>query len=276
MQATLRICHGKIRWSRDVDQILHLDLDLIPTLALPPLSGASHDITIRSEVTFKGKVLRQQGYFANMPWWYRLSLLSLIVLSIAVLLRTSAILEIAESVSSENGSNATNGESPTVRSAEDLEFYGRLAVDMTWYHTHIKKTWDKLYRGTEPGATEPTDRNLVGLGLSFCNQLQTHHDIEEMYWFPKLGEKMEEFRPGHFASEQHKEIHTGLDVLRSHLNECWSGLRTLDRRVVRSILDSFGGVLWQHMTEEVQELGAENMAKYWTREEMSHLLNTLA
>ncbi|GAB7344119.1 hypothetical protein MBLNU457_2019t1 [Dothideomycetes sp. NU457] len=172
--------------------------------------------------------------------------------------------------------SATNRESPTATSAEDLKVYGRLAEDMTWYHTHIRTTWDKLYRGTEADAIEPSDRNLVALGLSFCNQLQTHHDIEEMYWFPKLGEKMEGFRPGHFASEQHKEMHRGLDVLRAHLNECWSGLRTLERREVRSILDSFGGVLWKHMAEEVQQLSAENMAKYWTREEMNHLVIILA
>lgn len=210
-----------------------------------------------------------------MPWWSRILLLSLIVLSIAVILRPSAILDIAQSVSNKKCSNATNRESPTVRSAEDLQLYGRLANDMTWYHDHIRQTWDKLYGSTEAGATEPSDRNLIALGLSFCNHLQTHHKIEEMYWFPKLGEKMEGFRPGHFASEQHKEMHKGLDILRAHLNQRWAGLATLERHEVRSILDSFGGVLWQHMAEEVQELSPENPAQHWSREEMIHLVNIL-
>ena len=198
---------------------------------------------------------------------------SLVILSVALLLRPLSIFDKSESVSGENPSNATNEKSsPTVISAEDVKIYDRLAEEMIFYHTMLRSTWDKLYRGTEPGATEPPPATLIGLGLHFCAHLQTHHDIEEAYWFPRLGEKMEGFRPGHFASEQHKEMHKGLEILRPHLEECRRGQRVLDRGQVRQILDSFGGVLWQHMDDEVSELRAENMIKYWSRDEMHHLL----
>ena len=37
------------------------------------------------------------------------------------------------------------------------------------------------------------------------------------------------------------------------------------------VLDSFGGVLWQHLDEEVEQLGAENMRRFWTLEEMGRM-----
>ena len=40
---------------------------------------------------------------------------------------------------------------------------------------------------------------------------------------------------------------------------------------MKKILDSFGAVLWQHLDDEVKELGAENMRKYWTLEEMRRM-----
>jgi len=83
-------------------------------------------------------------------------------------------------------------------------------------------------------------------------------------WFPALGKKMEGFRPGHFAQEQHKEMHIGLDVMADYLQGCQAGSRDLVRSELRSIMDSFGGVLWNHLDEEVRELGADNMSKFWS------------
>lgn len=90
-------------------------------------------------------------------------------------------------------------------------------------------------------------------------------------WFPVLGRKMEGFPPGHFAQEQHKEMHKGLDVLSAYLKESRSGSRSLVRREVREIMDSFGGLLWNHLDEEVEELGAANMRKIWSEREMRAL-----
>lgn len=82
---------------------------------------------------------------------------------------------------------------------------------------------------------------------------------------------MPSFRPGSAALEQHKQIHAGLDKLEEYLKGCRRGERELRREEVRGILDGFGGVLWTHLEEEVRELGAENMRKYWTKEEMARL-----
>lgn len=68
--------------------------------------------------------------------------------------------------------------------------------------------------------------------------------------------------------EQHRQIHAGIDKLQEYFDQCKSGERSLRRQEVKDILDSFGTVLWTHLAEEVEQLGAENMRKYWTKAEM--------
>lgn len=40
---------------------------------------------------------------------------------------------------------------------------------------------------------------------------------------------------------------------------------------MKFLMDTFGGVLWAHLEDEVRALGAENMRKYWTLEEMRRM-----
>lgn len=70
---------------------------------------------------------------------------------------------------------------------------------------------------------------------------------------------------------QHKQIHKGLDVLEKYLEECVSGERELRLAELKEIMDGFGTVLWQHLDDEVKQLGAENMRKYWTVEEIRRM-----
>ena len=98
-----------------------------------------------------------------------------------------------------------------------------------------------------------------------------HHDIEEMHIFPVLAQRMDAFKPGSAPLEQHKQIHAGLDKLEAYMKDCKRGKIDLERSKVRDILDGFGKVLWTHLEEEVKELGAQNMARYWSKEEIARL-----
>ena len=71
---------------------------------------------------------------------------------------------------------------------------------------------------------------------------------------------------------QHKEIHQGLEKFQEYLENCQSGEKELRLGEMKRLMDQFGDVLWRHLDEEVKELGAENMRKYWTLEEMRTLL----
>lgn len=70
---------------------------------------------------------------------------------------------------------------------------------------------------------------------------------------------------------QHKEIHAGLEKLEKYLADCRTGERELRLDELKVVMDGFGKVLWQHLDEEVEQLGAENMRKFWSLEEMRRM-----
>lgn len=155
-------------------------------------------------------------------------------------------------------------------SAADFRIYNRLADEMSYYHSYLRQNWDELYAGTAPNSMVPGD-HVIRVGIQFCNHLKAHHDIEEAIWFPILAEKMKGFQEGEFAKLQHEEMHKGLDVLLPYLTDCKVGRQDYRREQVRDIMYSFGTILWNHMDDEVRELQAENMRKYWTVDEMRHM-----
>lgn len=98
-----------------------------------------------------------------------------------------------------------------------------------------------------------------------------HHSIEETYFFPILARKMPNFRNQNALIAQHRKIHIGLDQFTAYLKGCREGERELVLQELKTIMDLFGEVLWQHLDDEVKELGAENMRKYWTLSEINML-----
>lgn len=120
-------------------------------------------------------------------------------------------------------------------------------------------------------------RQFLMTGLQFCGHLSTHHSIEEHHIFPVLAKKMPEFKNGpnyQGAAEllrQHKAIHEGMDVFEEYLRQCKDGETELDLRVLKAKMDTWGEVLWTHLDQEVETLGAENMRKHWTLEEMKRM-----
>lgn len=95
-----------------------------------------------------------------------------------------------------------------------------------------------------------------------------HHDIEETYVFPRLATRMPAFQKNLVLIKQHKQIHAGMDKLGAYLAECRSGARDLRMDELKELMDSWKDVLWMHLDREVEELGAENMRKYWSIKEM--------
>lgn len=140
-------------------------------------------------------------------------------------------------------------------------------------HNHFRVTWNQLIEACDSKKKSAglSARQMIMTGLQFCSQLDFHHSIEEQHIFPILAKKMPEFRKELQLLTQHKQIHAGLEKLEDYLMKCRSGEEDLRREEVKRLMESFGGVLWQHLGEEVETLGAENMRKYWTPEEMKRL-----
>ncbi len=70
---------------------------------------------------------------------------------------------------------------------------------------------------------------------------------------------------------QHKEIHKGMDKMEAYLDDCKAGKRDLRMEELKEIMDSFGTVLWEHLSDEVRQLSPDNMRKYWSLEEVKRL-----
>ena len=70
---------------------------------------------------------------------------------------------------------------------------------------------------------------------------------------------------------QHKQIHAGLDRFEEYLAQCKRGETDFRMEELKSLMDTFGDVLWTHLDDEVKELGAENMRKYWSVAEMQRM-----
>lgn len=98
-----------------------------------------------------------------------------------------------------------------------------------------------------------------------------HHTIEEQYVFPYLAERMASFRQELELLTQHKQIHAGLEQFDSYLEDCSAGRRELRLAELKELMDSFGDVLFAHLADEVEQLGAENMRKYWSMEEVQKM-----
>ncbi|KAF2121428.1 hypothetical protein BDV96DRAFT_609499 [Lophiotrema nucula] len=158
-------------------------------------------------------------------------------------------------------------------SASEFRTYNHMAEHMDYYHNHFRATWNTMMSACDAGKRPKnlSIRQFLQLGLQFCHQLTMHHTIEEQHVFPVLGRKMPAFKNRDELLAQHQKIHEGLEKLEEYLEACRGGERELRLGELKGVLDGFGKVLWQHLDDEVKQLGAENMRKYWTPEEMRRM-----
>lgn len=82
---------------------------------------------------------------------------------------------------------------------------------------------------------------------------------------------MPAFADGERLVTQHRAIHEGLGKLEYYALNCLQGNVDSTYGEIKEILDSFGSILWEHLDEEVEALGAEQTRKYWSAEEMNKM-----
>lgn len=142
-----------------------------------------------------------------------------------------------------------------------------------WQHNGFRLSWNEIYKActTNQRPRSMSLREFIAFALRFSEHLEMHHSIEESYVFPNLARKMPAFRKQDELLAQHRKIHEGLDKYAAYLKECKSGERELVLRELKELMETFGEVLWRHLEDEVVELGAENMRKYWTLADMKNL-----
>lgn len=137
-------------------------------------------------------------------------------------------------------------------------------------HNHFRYTWNMLYKACSSGSRPAgvSIRAFISQGLQLCRSLTMHHTIEERHVFPELAVRMPAFGENDHLISQHAQIHVGLEKFEEYLDSCQSGERELRLAELKEIMDTFGEVLWTHLDDEVRMLGAENMRKYWSKQEI--------
>ncbi|KAJ4400098.1 hypothetical protein N0V85_005848 [Neurospora sp. IMI 360204] len=207
---------------------------------------------------------------------------------------------VGNAVTSDAVSNAGNMADPVLPplSPGDFTVYNRLAKQMDYFVSCTRN-------GSSQGTAELTERQLIEEGLRLTRYLEAHHSIEETYIFPLLAKKMPQFRAAvnahnhqhqdrrhHRQSEmeedhqednkedkeeeeanceliqQHRAIHTGMEQFEKYLRDCRSKKEAFSLPVLKAKMDSWGEVLLKHLDQEVEELGAERMRRFWSLEEM--------
>ncbi|KAF4782651.1 hypothetical protein HER10_EVM0001494 [Colletotrichum scovillei] len=168
-------------------------------------------------------------------------------------------------------------ELPPLTPAE-FKVYNQMAEKMNYFHNHFRHQWTLLHTAASTGR-RPQNMSLkqfLDTGLQFTRHLTAHHGIEEAHVFPMLARRMPEFRTGGRGGgaellRQHKQIHDGMDKFEAYLRACRDRETELELGVLKEKMDSWGEVLWTHLDQEVETLGAENMRKYWTMEEVRRM-----
>ncbi|TDZ18611.1 hypothetical protein Cob_v008442 [Colletotrichum orbiculare MAFF 240422] len=156
-------------------------------------------------------------------------------------------------------------------SPAEFRVYNQMAEKMEYFHNHFRAQWTLLH---DAASSNRRPRNLtlkqfIDVGLQFAQHLTAHHGIEERFVFPMLARRMPEFRGGRAELlQQHRQIHKGMDAFEEYLKKCRAKEVELELGVLREKMDSWGEVLWTHLDQEVKTLGAENIRKYWTMEEV--------
>ncbi|KAJ4855327.1 hemerythrin HHE cation binding domain-containing protein [Trichoderma breve] len=169
-----------------------------------------------------------------------------------------------------NDASAAKEELPPLTDHE-FKNYNRLAERMELFHNNFRRSWNILWQACTTGRRPQgmSIKQLLNIGTEFAEHLTIHHSIEETYFFPRLAQKMPEFNPKNGdLVKQHAQIHEGLEGFEKYLNEVKSGERDFELSVLKEKMESWGGVLWTHLDDEVRSLGAENMRKFWTLQEI--------
>ncbi|KAL2160474.1 hypothetical protein VTH06DRAFT_1162 [Thermothelomyces fergusii] len=170
----------------------------------------------------------------------------------------------------------------------EFRIYNRLAEQMDYFHEHFRQMYSTLHTAciTNRRPANMSLKQFIDEGLRLVRYLEMHHSIEETHLYPLLGRKMPEFRataPPVGAGKgggkrkkredcellrQHQIIHDGMDEMADYLRRCKDKECELDLGVLRSKVEPWGDVLLKHLDQEVRELAAEKMRKYYTIQEM--------
>ncbi|KAI0342120.1 hypothetical protein BDW22DRAFT_238437 [Trametopsis cervina] len=153
--------------------------------------------------------------------------------------------------------------------------YVHISYSATPTHAHTRIAVNTIYELADGSYTAHgmSTRAYLAEAQQLRRHLTAHHTIEEQRIFPVLATRMPKFAnadgAAHIAS--HHAIHEGLDALGKLLAKYAADPTTYTPAEMRACLDGWRGVLFKHLDEEVEDLSAANMKKYWKLHEVDRI-----
>ncbi|PPQ63997.1 hypothetical protein CVT24_009426 [Panaeolus cyanescens] len=157
----------------------------------------------------------------------------------------------------------------------EMKQWNRLADRMDMFHNMFKDDFNQLYDLAD-GSFDKLGLGLSGylqLAQSLINHLTLHHNLEERYIFPSLGEYLPQFSKSVNGAhlQSHHDIHEGLESLGSLVKKWSKDPSHYSPNEMRQCLDGFREVLFHHLDEEVRDLQGENLMKYMTLQDVNRI-----
>ncbi|KAI0745139.1 hypothetical protein C8Q76DRAFT_607411 [Earliella scabrosa] len=158
-------------------------------------------------------------------------------------------------------------------SAREEARWNRLSDSMSYFHDHFKHEFNALYEMAD-GSYSKRGMSLpmyLRLATQLAKGLTVHHTIEERHFFPILAKRMPMFQDNDVHLKSHEAIHHGVDELTKNVRKWFDEPSTYKPEEMRACLDSWREALFSHLDQEVKDLSAESMKKYWTLEEVDRI-----
>lgn len=127
---------------------------------------------------------------------------------------------------------------------------------MCLIHNVFTRTINSIYLQAPNIKLDKDIADFITYMESFCIMLHDHHDNEERFYFPWLEEYIGIKNYMEKNVEQHHAFAPGLKQWEDYIAALKAGKETFDGAKIRSIIDGFGPIFFQHLKEEVESFVA--------------------
>ena len=135
---------------------------------------------------------------------------------------------------------------------QDLPIALFIAQDMACAHNGLLRTLNSIYLQA-PHITTPKDiRDFLLYTKFWCGWIEEHHTLEESSLFPQLEELSGVAGLMEANVAQHNAFMSGLLALEKYAKE--TSVEAYDGSKIVKIIDDFGHVFSEHLTDEIQTL----------------------
>jgi len=150
----------------------------------------------------------------------------------------------------------------------DTDEYVEAASFMALFHNLLLRALNTIYLQA-PFVKDADKKDFIGYALCWYDAINAHHTGEEKEFFPWIEEAAGE--KGIMAAniEQHNTFHDGVEEYAAYLRSLKGKEITFSGAHLRSIVDSFGPTLHQHLSDEITSLLA--LSKYGDKVHLNKL-----